>query len=115
MNQQHDYLTLKTQVDPSNGAPGDDDSGPKVQPPREDKLPLLGIFAVGFATLSIFTFGPIFAPLGLLLGIIALFVGQIGLGILAVLLAIIGVLTSPTFLLMLGLGALHAWLLGFGI
>lgn len=115
MTQQHDYLTLKTQVDPSSGAPSGNGSGPKVQPPREDKLPLLGIFAVGFSTLSIITFGPVFAPLGLLLGIIALFVGQIGLGILAVLLAIIGVLTSPTFLVMLGLGALHAWLLGFGV
>jgi hypothetical protein len=115
MTKQHDYLTLKTQAGPSNGAPGGNGGGPKVQPPREDSLPLLGIFAVGFSTLSIFSFGPLFAPLGLLLGIIALFVGQIGLGILAVFLAIIGMLTSPTILVMLGLGALHAWFLGLGV
>ncbi|HEY9163247.1 MAG TPA: hypothetical protein VIN57_01460 [Magnetovibrio sp.] len=115
MTKQHDYLTLKTQVDPSGSGSGNEGGGPKVQPPRDDSLPLLGLFAAGFSTISIFAFGPIFAPLGLVLGIIALFIGQVGLGILAIFLAVIGILTSPTLLIMLGMGALHAWLLGYGM
>lgn len=77
---------------------------------REDNLPLLGLFAVGFAVLSIFTFAPVFVPLGLVLGVIALFIGQIGLGIAAIFLSVIGIVTSPTLMTVVGLGAFWAWL-----
>lgn len=108
MSDQNDRMSLKTEVDaPQNGGPTD---GPSVQPPRDDKLPLLGLFAVGFSLLSIFTFAPVFAPLGLVLGIIALFIGQIGLGIAAIFLAIVGIVTSPTLMAVVGMGAFLAWI-----
>lgn len=106
MSDPADYKTLRTEVTPT--------TGPVDHPTREfrraDNPPMLGWFAVGFAMLGIFTFAPLFVPLGLVLGIIALFIGQIGLGILAIGLSAIGIVTSPTLMLMMGLGALGAWL-----
>lgn len=107
MNDDKDLMTLKTQVAAPQGA------GRDAAPSKDKGLPLLGLFAVGFALLGIFSYGPVFVPLGLVLGIAALFVGQVGLGILAVVLSVIGVLSSPSLLIMLGLGALGAWF-GFG-
>lgn len=104
MNEKNDLMHLKTEV----GEAGNPDAN--VQPPRDDNLPLLGLFAVGFALLGIFTIGPVFVPLGLVLGIIALFIGQIGLGITAIILSMIGIATSPTILAVVGLGAFFAWL-----
>ena len=103
MSDPNNLQTLKTQVD-------DPHAGPHTQPPREDKLPLLGLFAVGFGVLGIFTVGPIFVPLSLILGIIALFIGQIGLGLVAIVLSMIGIITSPTIMAVVGLGAVLAWL-----
>ena len=111
MSDQNDLMSLKTQVDkPQSGRHSGNPDGQNMQPPREDKLPLLGLFAVGFAALGIFTFAPVFVPLGLILGIIALFIGQIGLGIGAIFLSIIAILTSPTIMAAVGLGAFLAWL-----
>ncbi|HEY9080627.1 hypothetical protein [Magnetovibrio sp.] len=75
-----------------------------------DGLPLLGLFAVGFGLLSIFTIGPVFVPLALIFGLVAIFAGQILLGLTAVVLSLIGVLTSPTLMVVLGIGAFAAWL-----
>ena len=104
MEEKNDLMHLKTEVGAASRRDAD------VQPPRDAPLPLLGLFAVGFAVLGIFTFAPIFVPLGLVLGIIALFIGQIGFGIAAIFLSIIGILTSPTILTVVGLGAFFAWL-----
>jgi len=105
MSDDTDYKTLRTQITPTTG-PVDHPAQPAA---REDKPPLLGWFAVGFAVLGIIA-NWAFVPLGLALGIVALFAGQVGLGIAAVVLSAIGLLTSPTLLVMLGLGALGAWL-----
>ena len=111
MSDKNDLMSLKTAVGETQSPHANEPSGAaSTQPPREGGLPLLGLFAVGFAALGIFTFAPIFVPLGLVLGIIALFIGQIGLGIAAIFLSIIGVLTSPTILAVVGLGAFFAWL-----
>ncbi|OEJ69258.1 hypothetical protein [Magnetovibrio blakemorei] len=77
---------------------------------QDDSLPLLGMFAVGFGLLGIFTIGPVFVPLALIFGLIAIFAGQILWGLTALVLALAGFVTSPTLLLFLGAGALAAWL-----
>lgn len=110
MSDPNDMMTLKTQVQPTQNAGPSSGANAAAQPPRDGDLPLLGLFAVGFALLGIFTIGPVFVPLGLVLGIIALFIGQIGLGLLALFLAVIGIITSPTILTIIGAGALFAWL-----
>jgi len=104
MSDENNRMNLKTQVEEAPKASS------AVQPPKEGNLPLLGLFAVGFGVLGIFTFAPIFAPLGLVFGIIALFIGQIGLGIGAIFLSIIAIVTSPTLMAVVGLGAFLAWL-----
>jgi hypothetical protein len=101
MNEKMTQVSLKTEVD----------RGDALLPPRGDgNLPLLGLFAVGFGALSIFTLAPVFGPLGLVLGVIALFVGQIGLGLGAIFLSAIGIMTSPALMTLIGFGAVLAWL-----
>ncbi len=78
---------------------------PQTQPPS-GKQPLLGMFAVGFGLISVFAWSIFFVPLALVLGVIALFVGQIGWGISAILLSVIGTLTSPMLLMLIGMGAM---------
>lgn len=104
MNEKKPPISLKTEIDKV------DVVGDRSAFARDKNLPLLGLFAVGFALLSIFTLAPIFGPLGLILGIVALFVGQIGLGIGAIFLSVIGMITSPTLMTLLGLGAVLAWI-----
>jgi len=104
MSDEQNRMKLKTQVEEVSNASA------AVQPPKEGNLPLLGLFAVGFGVLGIFTFAPVFAPLGLIFGIIALFIGQIGLGLGAIFLSIIAIVTSPTLIAVVGLGAFLAWL-----
>lgn len=108
MSDNNDLRTLKTEVGETHGQ--GDQEAPNTQPPREDCVPMMGLFAVGFSVLGIFTMAPIFAPFGLILGIVAVFMRQIALGITAILLAVIAVLTSPTIVAVIGLGAMLAWL-----
>lgn len=103
MSDEKNRMNLKAQVEE---APRAASGGPQ---PQQGGLPLLGLFAVGFGVLGIFTFAPIFAPLGLILGIIALFIGQIGLGIVAIFLSIVSIVTSPTLIAVVGFGAFLAW------
>ena len=109
MTDETTLMPLKTKVStPAETGPG---AHPGArQGARAGDLPLLGLFAVGFAVLGIFTFAPVFVPLGLILGVIALFIGQIGLGLGAIVLSVIGILTSPTLMAIAGLGAALAWL-----
>ena len=116
MSKENDLMTLKTKVsEASEVGPVADDQNPTAsssttQPPREGGAPLMGLFAVGFALLSIFAFAPIFAPLALIFSIIALFMGQVLLGVLGIGLAVIGIVTSPIFMTLFGIGAFLAWL-----
>ena len=109
MTDETNLMPLKTRVSAAAETGQDARQGPH-QAAREGNLPLLGLFAVGFAVLSIFTFAPVFVPLGLILGVIALFIGQIGLGLSAIVLSMIGILTSPTLMALASLGAAFAWL-----
>jgi len=112
MNDDLDLMTLKTKVSGPTERAGDATdihNGVRTnQPPRKDKVGLLGLFAVGFSLLSIFTFAPLFAPLGLIFGILALFIGQILLGITAIGLSVIGIVTSPTIMALASIGAFWA-------
>lgn len=118
MSDTRDLKTLKTQPTPRPEHGGEQDAGlvddAVIQQSAPDKsMPLMGLFAVGFALMGIFA-SWVFVPFGLVLGLVCLFMGQIGLGLLAIMLSVIGFLTSPTLLVMLGLGALGAWFSGLG-
>lgn len=112
MTDKEPLMTLKTRPDTNVEAPshaqGADEHAASYA--KDNGLPLLGLFAVGFGLLGIFTIGPVFVPLALIFGLVAIFAGQILLGLTAVVLALAGVLTSPTLMLVLGVGALAAWL-----
>lgn len=81
-----------------------------AETPPPAKPPVIGYFAVGFGLLGIFSYGPVFVPLSLICSLVALFMGQVAWAFVGLLLAVVGVLTSPTLLLLLGLGALVLWL-----
>jgi len=112
MTDKETLMTLKTRPAGNVDAPAQDAAGAggASSYAKDDGLPLLGLFAVGFGLLGIFTIGPVFVPLALVFGLVAIFMGQILLGLTAVVLALAGVLTSPTLMLVLGVGALAAWL-----
>jgi len=59
-----------------------------------------------FGVISIFYLSPIFVPLAVITGIVALFKKQFVWGVLALFCAVIGFLTSPILLAALGLTAL---------
>ena len=80
-----------------------------VQAPDIDDKPVLGWLAVGFGVLGIFTKGYIFVPLAFVCSVAALFVGQGAWAFGGLLLSVIGLLTSPVLLALLGLGALAAY------
>lgn len=63
----------------------------------------LGITSTVFGFISIFIFSPIFVPLALLLGIIAVIKKQMLWGAIGIVFAIIGFVTSPVLMTMLGL------------
>ena len=94
----------------SNASPGTD--AYPATPLVPEKKPIMGWAAVGFGILGIFTKGYIFVPLGFLCSVVALFMGQAAWALVGFLLAVIGLLTSPVLLALLGLGALAAY---FGI
>lgn len=111
MSDKEPLMTLKTKADGKGDVARTDEvlhtsDAPVVQ----DGLPLLGLFAVGFGVLGLFTFAPLFSPLALVLGLIALFIGQLGWGLAGILLAIVGMVTSPVLMTLFGLGALLSWL-----
>lgn len=113
MSENEPLMTLKTQADGQVATPADETVESAAYSPvnaKDDGLPLLGLFAVGFGVLGIFTLAPVFVPLALVFGLIAIFAGQILMGISAVGLALIGIITSPTLMLILGAGAFFAWL-----
>jgi len=84
-----------------------DPNSPNAQQP--EKKPVIGQFAVVFGFLGIFTIGFIFVPLGFIFSLIALFSGQAMWGFIGLMLNVMGLLTSPKLILMLGMGAFAMW------
>jgi hypothetical protein len=74
-----------------------------------EKTSLMGLFAIAFGFMGIFTYGIIFVPLGFLFSVLALFWGQALWGVIGLLLAIIGLVTSPKLLLLIGIAAFAHW------
>ena len=110
MSEKETLMTLKTQTGGEGTDPEALGGTHGAASRSKGELPLLGLFAVGFGLLGIFTIGPVFVPLALIFGLIAIFAGQILWGLAAVILALVGVLSSPTLMLVLGIGAFFAWL-----
>ena len=69
--------------------------------------PIMGYLAVGCGLLGIFTIGFVFMPLGLIFSIGALFLGQSVWGVVGLMLAIAGFVTSPKLWLIVGMGTLY--------
>lgn len=98
-------------LDPNASAGG----GPTAPAARSapGKSPVMGYFAVGFGVLGIFTHGWIFTPMGFLCSIIALVMGQISWAVIGLFLSVIGLLTSPILLGLIGLGFFYKDISGF--
>ena len=92
-------------------SPEKESPGPAIQPPPEN--PVIGWFAVGFGFLGIFTSAAIFVPLALICSVVALFMRQISWAFIGLLLAVVGFLTSPVLLALLGLGWFASWISSF--
>ncbi len=95
-------------LDPTSGQPASDGPLPE-QAEKPDVRPIMGWLAVGFGVLGIFTKGFIFVPLAVVCSLIALFMGQGAWAFGGLLLSLLGLVTSPVLLALLGLGALAAY------
>ena len=71
------------------------------------KRRFIGYLAVAFGFAGIFASGLVFVPLAFVFSVAALFAGQAGWALFGMLLSVVGFLTTPTFLLFIGLQALH--------
>ena len=69
----------------------------------------MGLFAITFGLLGIFTYGVIFVPLGFLFSVLAFFWGQALWGVIGLLLTIVGLVTSPKLLFLIGIAAFAHW------
>lgn len=83
---------------------------PKTKTRPKDDHPVVGYCAIGFGVAGIFLHSLVFVPLALMFSLAALLAGHITWGMGGFLLVVIGVLTSPVILALLGLGALAVWL-----
>ena len=95
-------------LDPTSEQPASDRPVPDGAEKPEVK-PIMGWLAVGLAILGIFTKGYIFVPLAFVCSLIALFMGQGAWAFGGLLLSVVGLMTSPVLLALLGLGALAAY------
>ncbi len=89
--------------------------GPGVQSKtagQAQSRPVMGWIAVACAVLGIVSWGVVFVPLGIVCSIIALFMGQGMWAFIGLALSVVGLLSSPLLLGVLGLGAMAAY---FGI
>lgn len=64
-----------------------------------------GIASFVFGVISIFILAPIFVPLAIILGIVAVIKKQLLWGIMGLVCALIGIATSPIFLGLMGLAS----------
>ena len=76
---------------------------------KSEKNSLMGLFAISFGLLGIFTYGVIFVPLGFLFSVLAFFWGQALWGVIGLLLTIMGLVTSPKLLFLIGIAAFAHW------
>jgi len=67
----------------------------------------VGICALIFAIIGFFVFAILFVPLSLILSAIAIMRKQYAWGICAIIMALVSAFTSPTILLLLGMGTLR--------
>ena len=95
-------------LDPTSEQPASGRPLPE-QAEKPDVRPIMGWLAVGLAILGIFTKGYIFVPVAFVCSLIALFMGQGAWAFGGLLLSVVGLMTSPVLLALLGLGALAAY------
>lgn len=76
---------------------------------KPETKPVMGWLAVAFGVLGIFTKGYIFVPLAFVCSLVALVLGQGAWAFGGLLLSVVGLLTSPVLLVLLGLGAVAAY------
>ena len=96
-------------LDPESKQPPSDGPGGPDGAEKPEVKPIMGWLAVGFAVLGIFTKGYIFVPLAFICSLIALFMGQGAWAFGGLFLTMVGLITSPVLLALLGLGALAAY------
>lgn len=101
-------LSLKASEDDADGAPS---AGSATAPALKDQ-PVIGYLAVICGVFAIFAWGIVFVPMGLAFSVAALIAGQGAWGFSGLVLSVIGLMTSPTLLALLGMGAVAAF---FGI
>ena len=118
-------LNPDTASDPGSDQPEDENppgennhqpgQGPETpgQPAPSAENPIIGWFAVGFGFLGIFTSATIFVPLALICSVVALFMRQMSWAFIGLLLSVMGFLTSPVLLTLLGLSWFASWISSF--
>ena len=68
---------------------------------------MVGLFAVVFGFLGIFTIGYVFVPLAFICSVLAMFLGQGIWGLMGILLSVAGFFSSPMLLGLVGLTSLY--------
>ncbi len=97
--------------------PPEDEMADKVNESQQQQgspeNPVVGWFAVGFGFLGIFINGPVFVPLTLICSVVALFMRQASWAFIGLLLTVVGFLTSPVLLGLVGLAWFSNWVSSF--
>lgn len=91
-----------------HGAEDAQSAGTVPQPDLKDQ-PVIGYLAVICGVFAIFAWGIVFVPMGLAFSVAALIAGQGAWGFAGLVLSVIGLMTSPALLTLLGLGAVAAF------
>lgn len=98
-------LSLKASEDSAEDAQS---AGPAPEPELKDQ-PVIGYLAVICGVFAIFAWGIVFVPMGLAFSVAAMIAGQGAWGFAGLVLSVIGLMTSPALLTLLGLGAVAAF------
>lgn len=89
-----------------------DQTQPPQQQPQQiviqNKTPVLGIVSIMIGLVGVPFMSFVLSPMAFVLGGISIMCKQVGTGIIAIILAIIGIMTSPILLSILGLGFIYA-------
>lgn len=75
--------------------------------PQESK-PVMGYAAVILGIVGI-PFSAVFTVIGIICSFIALFMGQVSLGVIGLLLGLAGIITSPILMGLIGASTIWAW------
>ena len=65
--------------------------------------PIYGTLGIIFGFIGIFILSPLFSPIALILGLLACFKNEYAAGIISILFAIIGIMTSPILMALINL------------